>query len=413
MVHLPLPFPFLHRPRVGSRVLVRSYVRRYLSALYKEIQDWLEEARERASNLLLCCIVYTEDYMTQFLDHLLVSLYKALMCTESAKVKQTLQTCLHLIGRFSNPNSYGPLVISALRNELASYIQHTQNGAIKAIGYMLAGTIEALPDGNDLGRIERVIDEFVTAVNEVVLDSLYFDSAGYLIDTVGVICDALIEKKELDIGAFKKHEYAWFYMIVRSQGVLSLHELLGKAESERDRESRKKAESLFTKLALLFNNDDFYRNNMVTYFEKLEGGSKNWTMQSFNWRTFYVISSRLTLKDLTLKLSDQTTLLYDRVADTIADLISNQEAKNFNVKSACLFKLLPGLVGFPSDKPIRVIHSLAKVQWPTKEEWVKNQIALQQSVKEYLKVLVVKLNGLEEFESLMADWPVFFKERVD
>jgi len=35
-----LPFPIKMRPRMGSRILVRSYVRRYLKALYKEIGDW-------------------------------------------------------------------------------------------------------------------------------------------------------------------------------------------------------------------------------------------------------------------------------------------------------------------------------------------------------------------------------------
>lgn len=61
---LILPLPFVERPCLGSRILVRSYVRRYLHALYKEINDWIEENRERASNLLLSCILYTEDFMT-------------------------------------------------------------------------------------------------------------------------------------------------------------------------------------------------------------------------------------------------------------------------------------------------------------------------------------------------------------
>ena len=76
---LILPLPFLQRPGIGSRILVRSYVRRYLHAIYKELNDWIEENRERASHLMLCCIVYTEDFVTQFLDHMLVALYKAVL----------------------------------------------------------------------------------------------------------------------------------------------------------------------------------------------------------------------------------------------------------------------------------------------------------------------------------------------
>jgi hypothetical protein len=81
-----LPLPFLHRPCLGSRILVRSYVRRYLKAIYKELTDWIQEHRERASELLLCSIIYTEEFMTQFLDHLLVSLYKVVGEKENKNV---------------------------------------------------------------------------------------------------------------------------------------------------------------------------------------------------------------------------------------------------------------------------------------------------------------------------------------
>jgi len=61
---LLLPYPFIHRPCIGSRILVRSYVRRYLKALYNEVNDWIDENRERSSSLLLSSIIYTEDFMT-------------------------------------------------------------------------------------------------------------------------------------------------------------------------------------------------------------------------------------------------------------------------------------------------------------------------------------------------------------
>ena len=41
--HIQLPDPIPHRPRLGARILVRSYVRRYLKALYGEIGSWIEE----------------------------------------------------------------------------------------------------------------------------------------------------------------------------------------------------------------------------------------------------------------------------------------------------------------------------------------------------------------------------------
>jgi hypothetical protein len=57
------PFPIAHRPRLGARWLVRQYVRRYMSGLFKEISDWLVASRERSSFLILFSVIYSEDYM--------------------------------------------------------------------------------------------------------------------------------------------------------------------------------------------------------------------------------------------------------------------------------------------------------------------------------------------------------------
>jgi hypothetical protein len=40
--HISLPHPLEKRPRLGARVLIRAYVRRYLKALYGEIGSWIE-----------------------------------------------------------------------------------------------------------------------------------------------------------------------------------------------------------------------------------------------------------------------------------------------------------------------------------------------------------------------------------
>jgi hypothetical protein len=39
-----LPLPFIHRPCLGARILVRSYVRRYLSPIYKEVNPRAQRA---------------------------------------------------------------------------------------------------------------------------------------------------------------------------------------------------------------------------------------------------------------------------------------------------------------------------------------------------------------------------------
>lgn len=81
-----LPEPLAHRPRLGARILVRSYVRRYLKALYAEIGAWIQDHQERAANLLMYSICYVEEFMTQYLDHLLVAMYKAILNKENKVV---------------------------------------------------------------------------------------------------------------------------------------------------------------------------------------------------------------------------------------------------------------------------------------------------------------------------------------
>jgi len=93
----------VHRPSLGSRILVRSYVRRYLKALYNEINDWIEENRERSAQLLLCSIIYTEDFMTQYLDHLLVAMYKSVLEPTNKVIKQIIPLTLKLLGRYCSP----------------------------------------------------------------------------------------------------------------------------------------------------------------------------------------------------------------------------------------------------------------------------------------------------------------------
>ena len=43
-------------------------------------------------------------------------------------------------------------------------------GAIRSFGYLLAGSIELLPSGNNLERVDDILKQFVKAINEVVID---------------------------------------------------------------------------------------------------------------------------------------------------------------------------------------------------------------------------------------------------
>jgi len=100
------PFPILHRPRLGSRIVTRSYVRRYIRGLYGEMNDWIEVNRLRCSQLLLYSTMYAEDYMTQFLDELLVAIYRNIIDKENKIIHENISKTIKLLGRYCKPIGY-------------------------------------------------------------------------------------------------------------------------------------------------------------------------------------------------------------------------------------------------------------------------------------------------------------------
>lgn len=86
--------------------MVRTYVRRYIKGLYHELGDWLEASRLRCSCLLLFSTIYSEDYMTQFLDELLVSMYKVVIDKSNKDIADNIKLTLRLIGRYCKPSAY-------------------------------------------------------------------------------------------------------------------------------------------------------------------------------------------------------------------------------------------------------------------------------------------------------------------
>jgi hypothetical protein len=103
---LKLPFPIINRPRLGARLILRQYVRRYIKGVEHEVTDWIEEHAGRASYLLLYSIIYSEESMTQFLDKLFVAMYRAIMEKSSKIVLMNIQSSFKLIARYCPTKTY-------------------------------------------------------------------------------------------------------------------------------------------------------------------------------------------------------------------------------------------------------------------------------------------------------------------
>ena len=258
-VSMPLPYPMLHRPRLGSRVQVRSYVRRYIKAIQHEVTDWIEENAERASHLLLFSIIYAEEFMTQFLDQLLVAMYKVVNNKENKAIRKNIPLAFKLLGRYCMPYSYEQLVMTAIKNELASHYPYTQAGALKAFGYLFTGAIELLPEAKYFTKVESLLTNFVQTVKDYVIDALDQELAEILVQTLNEVADSLIAKQEagMDIkyvaGA---HLYDMLKMGIQCLGVFQSFKLAGKPDPTNIVESKALVTALIGKLGQLSDEPD-------------------------------------------------------------------------------------------------------------------------------------------------------------
>lgn len=126
MSDLPLPDPFVKRPRLGSRLFFRQYVRRYLNAIFIELGDWISASRLYSSQLLLALIIFTEESITMYLEKFLTCMCKAMNINNSAEILKNLETATKLVGRFVETDSYMPQVLSAVRVRYGIY-SHQRN----------------------------------------------------------------------------------------------------------------------------------------------------------------------------------------------------------------------------------------------------------------------------------------------
>ena len=104
---------------------MRSYVRRYVKAIFFELGDWIDENAERASNLLLYSLIYSEDYIVQHMDEMLVKMYKVILQKDNKVLMKNMPLCFRFLGRYCMPISYEKLIIPAISNELASCFSYT------------------------------------------------------------------------------------------------------------------------------------------------------------------------------------------------------------------------------------------------------------------------------------------------
>lgn len=63
--------------------------------------------------------------MTQFLDELLVAMYKVVNKKDNKIIAKNIPLAFNMLGRYCMPYSYETHIMTALKNELASHYPYT------------------------------------------------------------------------------------------------------------------------------------------------------------------------------------------------------------------------------------------------------------------------------------------------
>ncbi|KAM3145249.1 hypothetical protein pb186bvf_002577 [Paramecium bursaria] len=166
IINLPQEPPLKSRPRLGSRGFIRSQVRKMWPALYKEIVDSNEESRTRASKLIIYGVIYSEEYMTQFLDNFVPNMITAIKYAQTQnnqKILLNLGKVFYYIGRYCEPKSYLLMIFQSLRG---NYIrdENYMKCAIVALNNLCQGAFSTSLDG--LGEKIKMFEQIIELLNE-------------------------------------------------------------------------------------------------------------------------------------------------------------------------------------------------------------------------------------------------------
>ncbi len=92
------------------------------------------------------------------------------------------------------PSTYRALVMSAIKNELASFYSYTQAGAIRTFGYLFEGSTELIFKPEQFEKVAEILNEFIFYAKTELVEQLDMELAELLVETLHRILKTLILK---------------------------------------------------------------------------------------------------------------------------------------------------------------------------------------------------------------------------
>lgn len=114
---------------------------------------------------------------------------------EDKALKEKIPQILRFLGCYCTPKHYQPLLMSAIKNELASCYSWTQSGAIRSFGHLFTGSLTLVKTEADVEKtVSNLMSDFLFTIENEVVIGLDLELAELLVLTFLDVVDCLQSK---------------------------------------------------------------------------------------------------------------------------------------------------------------------------------------------------------------------------
>ncbi|CDJ49404.1 hypothetical protein, conserved [Eimeria brunetti] len=157
------------RPCLGTRMMVRTYFRRYANTLFQHVEDFREVTMAASARLMVVSFAFIEEACAEWLDSALTICCRVLAAPHRTcpEALEAYKVVARLIGAFVDPELYWDFVRSALEGPTVEEV-HDRVAKVDLLALVLEGAFAVLQKASDstlgLGRLQRVLPMIAKAL---------------------------------------------------------------------------------------------------------------------------------------------------------------------------------------------------------------------------------------------------------
>ncbi|CDI74623.1 hypothetical protein, conserved [Eimeria praecox] len=157
------------RPCLGTRMMVRTYFRRYANTLFQHVEDFKEVTMAASARLMVVSFAFIEEACVEWLDNTLAICCRVLQASHHAcpEALEAYKVAARLVGAFVDPEIYWDFVKGALE-ESCQEETHERVAKVGLLALLLEGSFAVLQKVSDstvgLGRLKSVLPKIAEAL---------------------------------------------------------------------------------------------------------------------------------------------------------------------------------------------------------------------------------------------------------